>query len=343
MDMSSVRGGGSLTGGEPNGDVHVLAVDDSSVDRAVIVHILRSSKYRVTAVDSGKRALEMLSTEPNVNMIITDYFMPEMTGFELLKKIKGSSLLKQIPVVVMSSENIPHNIHRCLEEGAEDFLLKPVVLELQDDGKLATSDYPPVVLGCTDARNDARDLLVVQGAVVLLPYHGIHEILRLVARQKVDQLPRLPQAILEAPILLQIAQPRTSKALLRESFQLLQVTVHASDRAEGEPLHIFTQESRDDGIRDVVKGAGDELIQSLQGENLLSRRQQGVEVVRRRCRGCSAEVCRGGRRQIELGYSKPKASIDAEGTIQCALISNSLSMASLKEHIDLYPHDLLHG
>ncbi|XP_020263838.1 two-component response regulator ORR5-like [Asparagus officinalis] len=126
MDMSSVRGGGSLTGGEPNGDVHVLAVDDSSVDRAVIVHILRSSKYRVTAVDSGKRALEMLSTEPNVNMIITDYFMPEMTGFELLKKIKGSSLLKQIPVVVMSSENIPHNIHRCLEEGAEDFLLKPV-------------------------------------------------------------------------------------------------------------------------------------------------------------------------------------------------------------------------
>ncbi|XP_020262262.1 uncharacterized protein LOC109838216 [Asparagus officinalis] len=137
---------------------------------------------------------------------------------------------------------------------------------------------------------NARDLLVVQGAVVLLPYHGIHEILRLVARQKVDQLPRLPQAILEAPILLQIAQPRTSKALLRESFQLLQVTVHASDRAEGEPLHIFTQESRDDGIRDVVKGAGDELIQSLQGENLLSRRQQGVEVVRRRCRGCSAET-----------------------------------------------------
>jgi two-component response regulator (ARR-A family) len=59
-------------------------------------------------------------------MIITDYWMPEMTGYDLLKKIKESSELKQIPVVIMSSENVPTRISRCLEEGAEDFLLKPV-------------------------------------------------------------------------------------------------------------------------------------------------------------------------------------------------------------------------
>ncbi|XP_048553066.1 two-component response regulator ORR5-like isoform X1 [Triticum urartu] len=137
---------------------HVLAVDDSSVDRAVISGILRSSKFRVTAVDSGKRALELLgsvcdlprtlicpfyfgyfcafcmcltvcswaSQEANVSMIITDYWMPEMTGYELLKKVKGSSKLREIPVVIMSSENVPTRINRCLEEGAEDFLLKPV-------------------------------------------------------------------------------------------------------------------------------------------------------------------------------------------------------------------------
>ncbi|GJN07549.1 hypothetical protein PR202_ga25389 [Eleusine coracana subsp. coracana] len=104
----------------------VMAVDDSSVDRAVITAILRRSKYRVTAVDSGKRALEMLDAEPNVRMIITDYSMPEMTGYDLLKKVKESSELKQIPVIIMSSENVPTRINRCLEEGAEDFLLKPV-------------------------------------------------------------------------------------------------------------------------------------------------------------------------------------------------------------------------
>ncbi|XP_039138653.1 two-component response regulator ORR5-like [Dioscorea cayenensis subsp. rotundata] len=113
----------SLTDGDR---MHVLAVDDSSVDRAVISTLLRSSKHRVTAVDSGKRALELLDLEPNVNMIITDYWMPDMTGFELLKKVKGSTEYRQIPVVIMSSENIPTRITKCLEEGAEDFLLKPV-------------------------------------------------------------------------------------------------------------------------------------------------------------------------------------------------------------------------
>lgn len=47
-------------------------------------------------------------------MIITDYWMPEMTGYELLKKVKESSNLKQIPVVIMSSENVQTRISRYL-------------------------------------------------------------------------------------------------------------------------------------------------------------------------------------------------------------------------------------
>ncbi|KAI5014107.1 hypothetical protein ZWY2020_055497 [Hordeum vulgare] len=121
--MASFKG---LVGEGSAAPPHVLAVDDSSVDRAVISGILRSSKFRVTAVDSGKRALELLRSEANVSMIITDYWMPEMTGYELLKKVKESSKLRGIPVVIMSSENVPTRISRCLEEGAEDFLLKPV-------------------------------------------------------------------------------------------------------------------------------------------------------------------------------------------------------------------------
>ncbi|KAJ1280060.1 hypothetical protein BS78_04G203500 [Paspalum vaginatum] len=129
--MASVGGavvaaGAGAGAGAVGATPHVLAVDDSSVDRAVIAAILRSSRFRVTAVESGKRALELLGKEPNVSMIITDYWMPEMTGYELLKKVKESSNLKQIPVVIMSSENVPTRISRCLEEGAEDFLVKPV-------------------------------------------------------------------------------------------------------------------------------------------------------------------------------------------------------------------------
>ena len=130
---------------------HVLAVDDSIIDRKLIEKLLKTSSYQVTAVDSGSKALEFLglqeaeqrnlsppslcpSQEMEVNLIITDYCMPGMTGYDLLRKIKESTSLKDIPVVIMSSENIPSRINRCLEEGAEDFFLKPV--QLSDVNKL---------------------------------------------------------------------------------------------------------------------------------------------------------------------------------------------------------------
>ncbi|XP_010525480.1 PREDICTED: two-component response regulator ARR9-like isoform X2 [Tarenaya hassleriana] len=127
---------------------HVLAVDDSLFDRKLIERLLQKSSFQVTTVDSGTKALEFLglredgddsdpntpSTSPQthqeveVNLIITDYCMPGMTGYDLLKKIKESSAFKNIPVVIMSSENVPSRISRCLEEGAEEFFLKPVRL-----------------------------------------------------------------------------------------------------------------------------------------------------------------------------------------------------------------------
>ncbi|ERN16243.1 two-component response regulator ORR9 [Amborella trichopoda] len=121
---------------------HVLAVDDSLIDRKLIEKLLKTSSYQVTTVDSGSKALEYLGLQDNqqdpalcpnqneveVNLIITDYCMPGMTGYDLLKKIKESSYLKNIPVVIMSSENVPSRITRCLEEGAEEFFLKPVQL-----------------------------------------------------------------------------------------------------------------------------------------------------------------------------------------------------------------------
>ncbi|XP_059295739.1 two-component response regulator ORR9-like [Lycium ferocissimum] len=132
---------------------HVLAVDDSVIDRKLIERLLKTSACQVTTVDSGSKALEFLGLhehdknrtnqpcvsldnhqEAQINLIITDYCMPGMTGYDLLKKIKESSSLRNIPVVIMSSENVPSRINRCLEEGAEEFFLKPV--RLSDVNKL---------------------------------------------------------------------------------------------------------------------------------------------------------------------------------------------------------------
>ncbi|XP_049401237.1 two-component response regulator ORR9-like [Solanum stenotomum] len=131
---------------------HVLAVDDSLIDRKLIERLFKISSCQVTTVDSGSKALEFLGLqeehdeqnhpcvspsnqqEVEINLIITDYCMPGMTGYDLLKKIKESASLRNIPVVIMSSENVPSRISRCLEEGAEEFFLKPV--RLSDVNKL---------------------------------------------------------------------------------------------------------------------------------------------------------------------------------------------------------------
>ncbi|CAA0838897.1 Two-component response regulator ARR9 [Striga hermonthica] len=145
---------GSLAAAEAQ--FHVLAVDDSLIDRKLIEKLLKTSSYQVTAVDSGVKALEYLGLldeennnanldpnhvsttkdhhEVNVNLIITDYCMPGITGYDLLRKIKESRSFKDIPVVIMSSENVPSRISNCLEQGAEEFFLKPV--QLSDVNKL---------------------------------------------------------------------------------------------------------------------------------------------------------------------------------------------------------------
>ncbi|KAK9163544.1 hypothetical protein Syun_004446 [Stephania yunnanensis] len=122
--------------------LHVLAVDDSEVERAFMEKFLKNCDCQVTTAENGARAMEYLSLEnelrkskkSKVNMIITDHSMPEMTGYELLKKVKESSTMKDIPVVIVSSDNIPTLIKKCLEEGAKEFMLKS--LQQSDKQKL---------------------------------------------------------------------------------------------------------------------------------------------------------------------------------------------------------------
>ncbi|CAK9135901.1 unnamed protein product [Ilex paraguariensis] len=116
---------------------HVLAVDDNLIDRKLVEKLLKNSSCKVTTAENGLRALEYLGLGDDqqnisndncskINLIITDYCMPGMTGYELLKKIKESSMMREVPVVIMSSENIPTRINKCLEGGAQMFMLKPL-------------------------------------------------------------------------------------------------------------------------------------------------------------------------------------------------------------------------
>ncbi|KAF8701859.1 hypothetical protein HU200_033184 [Digitaria exilis] len=105
---------------------HVLVVDDTFVDRLVASRVLQSCNIRVTTMEDPKKALEFLNVEHDVQLIMTDYCMPSMTGYDLLKELKESPKLKQIPVVIMSSDHIPERMKRCLDAGAKEYIMKPL-------------------------------------------------------------------------------------------------------------------------------------------------------------------------------------------------------------------------
>ncbi|CAD5317234.1 unnamed protein product [Arabidopsis thaliana] len=123
-----------LSSSSSSPELHVLAVDDSFVDRKVLERLLKISACKVTTVESGTRALQYLGLDGDngssglkdlkVNLIVTDYSMPGLTGYELLKKIKESSALREIPVVIMSSENIQPRIEQLPHRSLPQFTVK---------------------------------------------------------------------------------------------------------------------------------------------------------------------------------------------------------------------------
>ncbi|MBR6316110.1 MAG: EAL domain-containing protein [Lachnospiraceae bacterium] len=101
----------------------VLVVDDESVNRQMLGYIV-SSEYEVIYAENGVDALEMIHSFRNtLSMILLDLLMPGMNGFELLEILKSDENLRQIPVIVLTSEKDAEV--RSLKLGAADFITKP--------------------------------------------------------------------------------------------------------------------------------------------------------------------------------------------------------------------------
>ncbi|KAG2590711.1 hypothetical protein PVAP13_5NG426300 [Panicum virgatum] len=79
---------------------HVLVVDDSCVDRLVASRVIESCNIKVTPMEGPKEALQLLAMEHDVKLILTDYCMPDMTGYDLLVEVKKSPKLTHLPVVM---------------------------------------------------------------------------------------------------------------------------------------------------------------------------------------------------------------------------------------------------
>lgn len=103
----------------------LLVVDDLPQMRDMLRVMLKNNGYvHLTMAESGKRALWVIQQQP-VDLVVTDWTMPNMTGIELLKCIKGDPDLYTIPVVMISDERSTDKVLYAVEEGVDGFLVKP--------------------------------------------------------------------------------------------------------------------------------------------------------------------------------------------------------------------------
>jgi adenylate cyclase len=102
----------------------ILVVDDLDENRELLSRRLARLGYSVLAVESGVRALESIALQPP-DLILLDILMPDLDGFEVLKKLKSEPHSQHIPVIMLSSADQNETAVHCIELGADDFLPKP--------------------------------------------------------------------------------------------------------------------------------------------------------------------------------------------------------------------------
>ncbi|QIR14229.1 response regulator [Shewanella aestuarii] len=112
-----------------NQQVKVLVADDSTVSRKFIKALLEQHLFQVLEANDGAEALAVLEKQKDIQLLITDYNMPNVDGFELILKVRERFNREDLAIIGLSNDNDESLSARFIKNGANDFLQKPFVHE----------------------------------------------------------------------------------------------------------------------------------------------------------------------------------------------------------------------
>jgi two-component system chemotaxis response regulator CheY len=93
--------------------------------RRIVINLLREAGFgHVSEAEDGTEALRKLEHE-SIHFIVSDWNMPRMTGIELLKAVRHSAKLKDLPFLLITAESHKENIIEAAQAGADGYILKP--------------------------------------------------------------------------------------------------------------------------------------------------------------------------------------------------------------------------
>ncbi|ABC32668.1 Response regulator containing a CheY-like receiver domain and a GGDEF domain [Hahella chejuensis KCTC 2396] len=108
-----------------NRNIKVVVADDSDTSRQYVRQLLVTHLYQVQLAKHGREALEMIKADPEIKMLISDYNMPEMDGFELTRALRREYDKKDLVIIGLSGYGSATLSAKFIKNGANDFLMKP--------------------------------------------------------------------------------------------------------------------------------------------------------------------------------------------------------------------------
>jgi CheY-like chemotaxis protein len=103
----------------------LLVVDDNQANRDLLARRLGRAEYRVTKAASGREALDLIKAAPR-DLVLLDSMMPEMSGLEVLRAIRASHSIIDLPVIMVTDKEDTNDVVTALEMGANDFVTRPL-------------------------------------------------------------------------------------------------------------------------------------------------------------------------------------------------------------------------
>jgi two-component system, chemotaxis family, chemotaxis protein CheY len=108
----------------------VLVVDDFATMRKIVRNILKQIGFEdITEAEDGNAALRVIKNEP-IGLVVTDWNMPNMSGLDLLREIRGNSQTASLPVLMVTAEGLKENVMEAVKAGVNNYVVKPFTAEV---------------------------------------------------------------------------------------------------------------------------------------------------------------------------------------------------------------------